>query len=151
MKPVNLEPHPEGGKFREVFRSLNQVESTKLGKRSALTHIYFQLDNGEVSAFHKVNSEEIWNLYKGQGIRLYQWDGESDVIEEFELSDAANQYCHVVPAHHWQAVEPLGDMALVGCSVAPGFEFQDFTLMRECVGIAKDFEQKHPRLSHLIR
>ena len=87
MKPTQLEPHPEGGEFREVFRSIHSVDSSNLGKRSALTHIYFQLDHGEVSAFHKVSSEEVWNLYKGEGLKLYQWDGESDQVEVIELSE----------------------------------------------------------------
>ena len=150
MQPTNLEPHPEGGKFREIFRSIHSVDSRTLGKRSALTHIYFQLESGEVSAFHKVSSEEVWNLYKGDGLKLYQWDGESNQVEIIELSEAANQFCHVVPAHHWQAAEPLGDSTLVGCSVAPGFEFQDFTLLRDCCGLAEQLKTKQPKLVYLI-
>lgn len=151
MKAVGLDEHPEGGKYREVFRSQNEVKSKLLGKRSTLTHIYYQLEAGEFSQFHKVSSEEVWNLYKGKGIRLYQWDGESDQVEVIELSDAANQFCHVVPAHSWQAAEPLDGSVLVGCSVAPGFEFTDFTLMKECVGPANQLEELEPTLKHLVR
>ena len=150
MKAVGLEPHPEGGHFREIFRSQHDVESKFLGKRSTLTHIYYKLESGECSKFHKVSSEEVWNLYKGEGIRLYQWDGESSEVEIIELSDKANQFCHVVPAHSWQAAEPIGDSVLVGCSVAPGFEFQDFTMMKECSGPTKHLTDLHPQLSHLI-
>ncbi|MFC4993317.1 cupin domain-containing protein [Rubritalea tangerina] len=150
MQPTNLEPHPEGGNYREVFRSIHKVDAKNLGTRSALTHIYFLLEKPEKSCFHKVSSEEVWNLYKGEGIRLYQWDGESDEVEVIELSEAANQFCHVVPAHHWQAAEPIGDSALVGCSVAPGFEFQDFTLIRDCVGHAELLKKNQAQLSHLI-
>lgn len=150
MQPTDLEEHPEGGKYKEVFRSIHKVESPSLGSRSALTHIYFQLERGEVSAFHKVSSEEVWNLYQGKGILLYQWDGESDELLVVELSAEANQFCHVVPAHHWQAAVPLEDTVLVGCSVAPGFEFQDFTLMRDCIGHADLLKKTQPNLSHLV-
>jgi predicted cupin superfamily sugar epimerase len=150
MHPTDLEEHPEGGKYKEVFRSIHKIDCPNLGKRSALTHIYFQLEKGELSAFHKVSSEEVWNLYQGDGIRLYQWDGESDYVEVIELSSVVNQFCHVVPAHHWQAAEPLGEKVLVGCSVAPGFEFQDFTLIRDCVGHADLLKTKHPELQHLV-
>lgn len=150
MHPTDLEEHPEGGKYKEVFRSLHKVEAKHLGERSALTHIYFQLDAGEVSAFHKVSSEEVWNLYQGEGIRLYQWDGESEEVEVIDLSKSANQFCHVVPAHHWQAAEPIGKSALVGCSVAPGFEFQDFVLLRDCSGLAEKLKKAQPNLTKFI-
>ena len=150
MLPTDLEPHPEGGHYREVFRSIHQVDSKFLGQRSALTHIYFQLDNGDISKFHKVSSEEVWNLYKGEGIRLYQWDGETEHITVLELSAQANRFCHVVPAHHWQAAEPLGESTLLGCSVAPGFDFQDFTLLRQCCGHADVLKKLKPELKHLI-
>ena len=150
MLPTNLENHPEGGKFKEVFRSIHKITCPSLGKRSALTHIYFQLKKGEVSAFHKVSSEEVWNLYQGQGLRLYQWDGYSNSIEIIELSSESMQFCHVVPAHHWQAAEPLGGKVLVGCSVAPGFEFEDFILLHDCIEHAKLFKNAHPKLEHLV-
>ena len=150
MQPTDLKEHPEGGKYKEVFRSLHKVEAKYLGTRSALTHIYFKLENGEVSTFHKVSSEEVWNLYQGDGIRLYQWDGESDDIKTIELSDAANQFYHVVPAHYWQAAELIGESALVGCSVAPGFEFQDFILLRDCMELAEKFKKDQPSLNKLV-
>ncbi|WP_018970541.1 cupin domain-containing protein [Rubritalea marina] len=152
MQPNNLLDHPEGGKYTEVFRSIHKVQSASLGQRSSLTHIYFQLAEGEVSQFHKVSSEEVWNLYKGQGLRLYQWDGESDTIDVITLSAETNTFCHVVPAHYWQAAEPIGkDEVLVGCSVAPGFEFEDFTLIRDCSGLAQKLITLEPSLSHLAQ
>ncbi|MGJ8671512.1 cupin domain-containing protein [Rubritalea sp.] len=150
MQPTNLEEHPEGGKYKEVFRSIHKTDSASHGTRSCLTHIYFQLEKGEVSAFHKVSSEEVWNLYQGDGIRLYQWDGESQSIEIIELSSEAEQFCHVVPAHYWQAAEPLGAKVLVGCSVAPGFEFEDFTLIHDCLGHAELLKKIQPQLGYLI-
>ncbi len=129
MKPIDLLEHPEGGRFREVYRSVQKVTDTGGATKSALTHIYFSLSQGEVSRYHKVASDEIWNLYKGDGIHLYTWDGTSSLPTCTTLSADSNCFCHVVPAGVWQAAEPLAEMVLVGCSVAPGFEFSDFTLI----------------------
>ena len=126
MQPTELIEHPEGGRFKEVFRSSGVVTSANGQNRSALTHIYFELKAGEVSRFHKVQSDEVWNLYKGGGVYLYTWDGSDAPPTRYELSEAANTYCHVVPAGVWQAAEPINDAVLVGCSVGPGFEFDDF-------------------------
>lgn len=129
MKPIDLIEHPEGGRFREVFRSIHSVSKPDGIARSALTHIYFSLNPGEVSRFHKVASDEVWNLYQGTGIKLYTWDGTSASPQCVTLSARDNCYCHVVPAGVWQAAEPLAETVLVGCSVAPGFEFSDFEMM----------------------
>jgi uncharacterized protein len=129
MKPINLIEHPEGGRFREVFRSAKTVVAQDGVVRSALTHIYFSLRPGEVSRFHRVASDEIWNLYQGSGVNLYTWDGTGAVPRRHTLSADYNCFCHAVPAGTWQAAEPISDTVLVGCSVAPGFEFSDFTLI----------------------
>jgi predicted cupin superfamily sugar epimerase len=76
-----------------------------------------------------VGSDEVWNLYQGSGLNLYTWDGSETPPAKITLSAAENRFCHVVPAGIWQAAEPLSDDVLVGCSVAPGFEFADFTLL----------------------
>ncbi|MGJ8655144.1 MAG: cupin domain-containing protein [Akkermansiaceae bacterium] len=134
MRPTEMIEHPEGGRFKEVFRSGERV--VRLGdgsERDALTHIYFSLRAGEVSKFHKVTSDEVWNLYRGDGIRLYLWDGSSEEPRVVELSEGEGVYCCVVPAGVWQAAEPVcdgdGEEVLVGCSVGPGFEFEDFELI----------------------
>ena len=129
MKPTDLIEHPEGGRYREVFRSAEAVTTAEGKTKSALTHIYFSLDPGELSRFHRVSSDEIWNLYRGEGLRLTIWDGTSNPPECVTLSAATNTFCHVIPAGAWQAAEPLSDTVLVGCSVAPGFEFVDFELI----------------------
>jgi len=135
MKPINLKEHPEGGRFLEVFRSAKTISTSQGNMRSALTHIYFSLKPDERSRFHKVSSDEVWNLsdevwnlYQGTGLRLYTWDGTSRLPECITLSSDSNIFCHVIPAGIWQAAEPISDTVLVGCSVAPGFEFSDFTL-----------------------
>ncbi|MEM7699879.1 MAG: cupin domain-containing protein [Verrucomicrobiota bacterium] len=129
MKPGELLDHPEGGHFREVFRSSRLITRADGQSRSALTHIYFSLDSGEISRFHRVEADEVWNLYRGSGIRLFLWDGSDALPTEIELSTEAGEFCHVVPAGVWQAAEPIGESVLVGCSVGPGFDFEDFQLI----------------------
>jgi len=130
-KVLDLAPHPEGGAFGEVFRSDRRVRPLdgEGGERSALTHIYFHLEPGEVSRFHRVASDEAWHLYEGGGVILHQWREGSDSVERVRLDRDNHRYCHVVPAGTWQAAEPLGGAVLVGCSVGPGFEFEDFELV----------------------
>lgn len=127
LKPDQLQPHPEGGRFQEVFRSVSKVQTEK-GERSALTHIYFELSEGEKSRLHRVSSEEVWNLYEGK-LRLHLYDGTT--FSYVELSSESRVYCHVVPAGVWQAAEAIEGSALVGCSVGPGFEFEDFDMLKD--------------------
>lgn len=131
MQPLDLIDHPEGGRYREVFRSAKEVQLDSSVRRSALTHIYFQLRGGERSRFHRVSSDEVWNLYRGAGLRLFQWDASDNPPTRIELSAANETFCHVVPAGMWQAAMPIDGGVLVGCSVAPGFEFCDFELMEK--------------------
>lgn len=129
MKSTELLGHPEGGRFKEIFRSERTVTNQSGLIRSALTHIYFSLTPGEVSRFHKVASDEVWNLYKGSGLYLYTWDGTKSLPKRITLSAKQNCFCHVVPAGIWQAAISISDTVLVGCSVAPGFEYNDFELI----------------------
>lgn len=126
---LTLTPHPEGGRFRELYRSPDSVALTDGRTRSALTHIYFHLAQGEISRFHRVEQDEIWNLYHGS-VRLHLLNATGE-YSQITLSGAENTFCAVVPATIWQAAEPLGEDCLVGCTVAPGFDFADFTLLPE--------------------
>ena len=121
MEPVNLIEHPEGGRFAEVFRSGATVTTAAGESRSAITHIYFSLNQGEVSKFHKVKSDEVWSLYQGEGVYLYTLYVSGTCCQRHELSARSNIFCHVVPAGVWQAAEPVGGAVLVECSVGPGF------------------------------
>lgn len=129
MQPNQLMEHPEGGRFQEVFRSPVIIQRSDGAERHAMTHIYFELQPHEVSRFHRVQADEVWNLYRGQGVRLHLWDGTETPPQCHEISAAQQNYCHVVPAGIWQAAEPMDDTVLVGCSVGPGFEFQDFDML----------------------
>ena len=150
MQPKDLIEHPEGGRYREVYRSPYRVQTSNREERCAITHIYFSLASHEKSLFHKVSSDEVWNLYKGSGLRLFLWDGRSADLEIVELSAKSANFCHVVPANYWQAAVPLIDTVLVGCSVAPGFEFADFELLYANSHAAKLLLQHHPKVKRLI-
>ncbi|MBX2866038.1 MAG: cupin domain-containing protein [Leptolyngbyaceae cyanobacterium MAG.088] len=149
MKYDDLIQHPEGGRYLEVYRSTTSVAKAN-ATRTALTHIYFSLDPHEVSRFHRVSNDEVWNLYQGQGLYLYQWDGNAGSFDVIELSVQSMNFCHIIPAGYWQAAVPIQDRVLVGCSVAPGFEFEDFELIEPDSEVAKQLLAMDVSLSKLI-
>lgn len=125
-----LIPHPEGGFYKEVYRSPQTVVSNAVqSERQAVTHIYFLLTKGQVSRFHAVCHDEIWNFYEGSPLRLLTFhDGKS--TEQLLGSDTGN-YVAIIQGGSYQAAESTGDYTLVGCSVAPGFDFNDFTFLSD--------------------
>ncbi|MFW5859584.1 MAG: cupin domain-containing protein [Planctomycetota bacterium] len=147
--PLELIEHPEGGRFCEVFRSSVRVHTPGSAQRCALTHIYFALEAHEHSAFHRVSSDEVWNLYRGV-LRLHRWDGAQQEPQTITLDPAQECFCAVVPGGWWQAAEPLDGPVLVGCSVAPGFEFADFELLRRDQPTAQDLLARRSQLAHLL-
>ena len=129
----SLEPHPEGGYFREIFRSADKVQPFDArSARSALTTIHFLLVKGQHSRWHRVASDEAWHFYEGDPLELYWIDGREDIHREMLGTGAANtRPAFVVPAGRWQAAKPLGEYSFVGCTVGPGFDFQDFEMLSE--------------------
>jgi uncharacterized protein len=133
---LGLAPHPEGGWYREVYRSPHPVQAAD-GRppRAALTTIDFLLTAGQFSAWHRVQSCEVWHLLEGQALKLWlmppqpQAPGTSSL--QVVVLSAATRLQHVVPAGWWQAAEPVGELAYVGATVAPGFEFADFSFGRD--------------------
>lgn len=133
IEKYQLSPHPEGGYFREIYRSNQRVQSPVHNReRNAVTHIYFMLPSGEISRFHRVEHDEIWNYYEGAPLKLITFDGET--VTETIIGKGHTDYTAIVPAGVWQAAESTGDYTLVGCSVAPGFDFEDFRFMNENEG-----------------
>ena len=124
IRLLDLKPHPEGGHFRETFRDTKLIDG-----RAASTAIYFLLAKGERSHWHRVDAVEVWHFHAGAPLAL-------SIAEEAKVKiirlggdlGAGEQPQAVVPAHAWQAAESLGDWTLVGCTVAPGFEFSGFEL-----------------------
>ena len=125
-----LEPHPEGGYYREIFRSRGLVvPADGRGPRAALTTIYFLLPAGIVSRWHRVASDEVWHLYEGGPLEVLEADPACDTLSRHKL-EARAPVC-TVAAGNWQAAHTLGDYALAGCTVAPGFDFADFSILAD--------------------
>jgi len=127
---LGLEPHPEGGFFKETWRGALRLALPR-GARSAHTAIYFLLPAGTFSAFHRVASDEVWHHYDGDRLALHLVDDHGVHTEVVLGRDIARgeRPQHVVPAGTWQAAVPLGDPhVLAGCTVAPGFDFADFEM-----------------------
>jgi uncharacterized protein len=123
---LGLQPHPEGGWYRETFRDAR----CDAGGRALSTAIYYLLRAGERSAWHRVDAAELWHFHAGDPLRLRlkaDGEGESEVVLGADLL-AGQRPQGVVPAGVWQAAEPLGAWTLVGCTVAPGFMFEGFEL-----------------------
>jgi predicted cupin superfamily sugar epimerase len=124
---LGLNPHPEGGWYRQVFKSEERVTRLADGaERSALSTIYFLLVEGTFSAWHRVKSDEAWHYYEGDPIEVLTRADEHATPEINFLH--AGQHVHVVRAGEWQAAQTIGAYTLVGCTVGPGFEFDDFEL-----------------------
>ncbi len=122
---LELKPHPEGGHYRETFRdSRRDVDG-----RSASTAIYFLLARGERSHWHRIDAAEIWHYYAGSALNLQIADGVGQRCISLGPDLAAGEVPQtIVPAQAWQAAESSGDWTLVGCTVAPGFDFAKFEL-----------------------
>jgi predicted cupin superfamily sugar epimerase len=134
IRTLALAPHPEGGHFREIWRAGLRVQSSdERGARSALTSIYFLLPSGAVSRWHRVRSDEIWHLYEGAPLELLLVPPDAFRLERRVLGPLAPDQSPVrcVPAGWWQAARSLGAYTLVGCTVGPGFEFDDFELLAD--------------------
>jgi uncharacterized protein len=147
---LQLERHPEGGWYREAFRSPQRVtpHDTR-ASRSALTTIDFLLAAGEASAWHRVRSDEVWHLLEGGPLRLWLMAPSQDAVTCVDLRRGANAR-HVVPAHWWQAAEPLADFAYVGATVGPGFEFADFDFMRDDAPACAALQRLAPAAARLL-
>ena len=133
-----LIPHPEGGYYTVVYDSKQSVKSPVVNKvRKALTHIYFLLLKGQVSIFHKVVHDEIWNFYQGDSLKLIKYNGTK--VEEVSIGSGCSDYASIVEGDVYQAAESTGVYSLVGCSVAPGFEFEDFSFLRDELEMKEKF------------
>jgi predicted cupin superfamily sugar epimerase len=131
IQELQLIPHPEGGYYREIFRSERHVGADGgRGERLGLTAIYFLLTAGQHSRWHRVLSDEAWSHLDGDPLTLVRFDirnGQHTSVLVGRFGPSIEPVC-VVPAGIWQAAEPTGEYALVSCYVGPGFEFQDFAL-----------------------
>jgi len=122
---LGLQPHPEGGHFRETWRA-----RAASGERAAGTAIYYLLAAGEKSHWHRIDADEVWHFYAGAPLNLLvAAQGEEAVAHVLGTDLAGGEVPQaVVPARQWQAAESTGAWTLVGCTVAPGFEFSGFEM-----------------------
>lgn len=127
IRQLELQPHPEGGHYRETFRDSRTVDAGS--GRAASTAIYFLLRAGEISRWHRVDAAEVWHWYAGAPLALSIVDREQklDVRLGADLT-ASERPQAAVPAGAWQQAQSLGAWTLVGCTVAPGFEFSGFEM-----------------------
>ena len=139
---LQLAPHPEGGWYREIFRGAGQVQAAdgRGALRNTLTSIDFLLTAGQRSAWHRVAADEAWHLLEGGPLRLWLIPPDLGRLDWVDLAAAdafGHRPRHVVPAHWWQAAEPLAGaegsqgFAYVGATVGPGFDFADFAFGRD--------------------
>ncbi len=127
---LQLQAHPEGGFYRRVFESGQCLPSGRL----CSTAILFLLPAGAVGRWHAVDADELWHFYEGAPLELLIAET-PDAIRRERLGPVTSEQLPqcAVPAHAWQAARSLGDFTLVGCTVAPGFEFAGFRLLSEDV------------------
>jgi predicted cupin superfamily sugar epimerase len=135
----SMKPHPEGGFYSEQYRANTQVSSPLNGKkRPTMTHIYFLLTQNDISRWHRVVHDEIWNVYEGDPLRiltLKENNTDGYAIDDCIIGDigrtVGSEYYKLIEGGDYQAAETTGLYTLVGCTVAPGFEFEDFSYI-EC-------------------
>ncbi len=124
---LSLAPHPEGGFFRETFR-----DDRLINGRAASTAIYYLLAEGQRSHWHRIDASEVWHWYCGAPLALSLRVGERVETQRLGCNISQGERPQsIVPAGVWQSAESLGAWTLVGCTVAPGFEFSGFELAQE--------------------
>lgn len=159
IQKLNLKAHPEGGYFKEVYRSSGTINQDCLGdaflsERNYATSIYFLLTSDTFSAFHRIKQDEIWHFYKGSPIKLHMISEQGNYSNITIGNDLnTNQILQfVVPAKYWFAAEVIGSntYSLLGCTVSPGFDFDDFELPSRANLISK-FPQHAKLIERLTR
>jgi len=151
VRQLNLQPHPEGGWYREVYRSGQQVV-TAGATRSALTTIYYLLERAQRSRWHVVDADEVWHFYGGAPLELLAYDPASGQLLRTRLTapGEGGDPVSVVPAGVWQAARTEGEYSLLGCSVGPGFEYSGFRLVESLPGFADHFRGALAELRELL-
>lgn len=150
---LKLSPHPEGGYYREVYRSRSELRSPINNEvRNSLTDIYFLLVSGQISRFHKVIHDEIWNFYEGDPLELIEIQSDILKVTKTILGNNAHspRYKHCIEGNNWQAACSTGEYSLAGCTVAPGFNFADFEFLKDNRPLHDMIVKNDPQLSKLM-
>lgn len=152
---LKLKKHPEGGYYRENYRSEEIIHKKNLpdrysGFRNFSTSIYFLLESHEFSAFHRIKSDEIWHFYAGSPLTIISINGNGQLTESNLGNNPENGevFQHTIPKGNWfmARVNGAGSFSLAGCTVAPGFDFDDFEL-----GKKDELIRKFPGHAQLLR
>lgn len=155
IQQFGLEPHPEGGWYKQTYKSNETIKASALperfgGDRPISTAIYFLLEKGNFSAFHQIKSDECWHFYSGDPLLVYviKQNGQLETITLGKDFEQGQQFQFVVPANCWFASRPApgSEYCLVGCTVAPGFDFADFEL-----ATAEKLSIEFPKHARIIR
>jgi predicted cupin superfamily sugar epimerase len=155
IQQFNLLPHPEGGFYKETYRSAEVIPVSVLdkrfkGDRNFSTAIYFLLEQGNFSAFHKIQSDECWHFYSGGPLLIHviHINGKFETIKLGNDILQKQVFQCVIPAGCWFASEPTpgSEFSFVGCTVAPGFDFEDLELAK-----ADDLLRSYPRYENIIK
>ena len=150
-----LKPHPEGGYYKELYRATELILPDHLPKRyrssrSFSTSIYFLLEGNQVSTFHRLKSDELWHFYNGSTIIIYTIDGDGELKTQKLGNNMKEGESFQVQIKHnnWFGAELLDktSFALIGCTVSPGFEFDDFEL-----GNRNELINTYPKLAEIIK
>ncbi len=148
---LSLEPHPEGGWYREVHRSA-EIVPTARGPRAATTSIYFLLEAGRKSRWHVVDSDELWHHVGGAPLELVTYGPQTRAFRHQVLGavDPVREPTGIVPPGVWQAARSLGAYSLLACDVSPGFDFEDFRFVASLPGHDAHFAGPLARYADLL-
>ena len=155
IQKYNLEPHPEGGWYKQTYKSNVQIAAKALperfgASRTFSTAIYFLLEKGNFSAFHRIKSDECWHFYAGDPLLIYiiEQNGELKIISLGNDLYKGQSFQYVVPANCWFASRPApgSEYCFVGCTVSPGFEFEDLELAK-----ANELSAMYPQHKEIIK
>lgn len=148
IQKFDMAPHPEGGYFKEIYRSDENISHHSLparfsGARSFSTAIYFLLEQGDKSHLHRIQSDEMWHFYAGDPLEIIQIS--PDGVLERVILENKTHFTHIVPAGYWFGSRSQGAFSLVGCTVAPGFDFADFEMAKKA-----DLSKQYPQHKKII-
>ncbi len=155
VEALQLQAHPEGGWFAEHYRSPLNIETAGFeGSRSAATSIYFLLKGGQFSALHRIKSDEIWHFYEGGTLEIIEIDlsGKLVATRLGRNFPDGEKFSYTVKAGHWFGSRPApgSEFSLVGCTVAPGFDFADFE-MPDQAWFLKEFPEHESIILEMTR
>lgn len=129
IQSLGMSKHPEGGYFRETYRSQLKIDVEGIGRRHAASAIYYLLEKGEFSAFHRIKSDEVWHSYAGSPLLIYVIEGEKLVTMTLGADPGRGQSPQAaITADRWFAASAESGYALVGLTVSPGFDYADWEM-----------------------